>query len=278
MLVQHIEQAYRVSERRACGLVRFSRATHRYQSIADGQAALRLRIKEIAGTRVAYGYRRIHILLMREGWRINHKRVYRIYRQENLVMRTKTPRRRVSCRRRIERAPATQLNASWSMDFMADQLFNGTRFRVLTLVDNFSRESLAAEVGQRFTGEEVCAVLDRLAAQRGLPLEIRVDNGPEFTSKAMDLWAYAHEVKLDFSRPGKPTDNAFIESFNGQLRKECLNQHWFLSLGDAKQKIAEWKFEYNEIRPHGSLGNHAPKQYDRLGHNHEAQTSRLSTP
>lgn len=275
MLVGQIEQAYQVSERRACALVRFSRASHRYPSIADGQDVLRMRIKEIAAVRVAYGYRRIHVMLAREGWRINHKRVYRIYRQENLTMRTKAPRRRVSCRRRIERAPATQPNASWSMDFMTDQLFEGTRFRVLTLVDNFSRECLAAEVGQRFTGEQVCAVLDRIAAERGLPAEIRVDNGPEFTSKALDLWAYAHGVKLDFSRPGKPTDNAFIESFNGLLRKECLNLHWFLSLDEARQKITEWKIEYNEIRPHGSLGNHAPQEYARLGRNREAQTTRI---
>jgi len=259
-MVQALEQGYAVSERRACQVLKVHRSTHRYQSIADEQAGLRMRIKDIASTRVAYGYRRIHTVLLREGWHINHKRVYRIYRQEGLMMRTKSPKRRVSCRRRIERPKATRPNATWSMDFMADQLFDGTRFRLFTLVDNFTRESLAIDVGQRFTGEAVCEVLDRVVAERGLPGEIRVDNGPEFTSKALDLWAYANEVKLDFSRPGKPTDNAYIESFNSLVRKECLNQHWFLSLQDAEEITQEWKIDYNEIRPHGSLGNHAPKE------------------
>ena len=157
------------------------------------------------------------------------------------------------------------------MDFMADQLFNGVRFRVLTLVDNFSRESLAVEVGQRFTGDDVAAILVRIGEKRPLPGDIRVDNGPEFTSKALDLWAYDNDVKLDFSRPGKPTDKAYIESFNSQLRKECLNQHWFLSLNDAKEKIEAWRIDYNEVRPHGSLGNHAPREFARLGQKQKAR-------
>ena len=259
-MVRKLEQGYAISERRACQVLKVRRSTHRYQSTADEQANLRMGIKEIASTRVAYGYRKIHTLLLREGWQINHKRVYRIYREEGLMMRTKSPKRRVNCRCRIERPKATRPNATWSMDFMADQLFDGTRFRLFTLVDNFTRESLAIDVGQRFTGEAVCKVLDRVVSERGLPGEIRVDNGPEFTSKALDLWAYANEVKLDFSRPGKPTDNAYIESFNSLVRKECLNLHWFLSLEDAEEKTQEWKIDYSEIRPHGSLGNHAPKE------------------
>jgi putative transposase len=237
-----------------------------------------MRIKDIAAARVAYGYRRIHVMLLREGWHVNHKRVYRLYSQEGLTMRTKSPRRRVSCKRRLERPEPSKPNESWSMDFMADQLSNGTRFRVLTIVDNFSRESLAVEAGQRFSGEHVAEVLARLVRQRGLPREIWVDNGAEFTSKTMDLWAYAHEVKLDFSRPGKPTDNAIIESFNGQLRKECLNQHWFLSLDDARDTIEAWRIDYNEVRPHGSLGNHAPREFARLGHNQEARRNPDSNP
>ena len=161
------------------------------------------------------------------------------------------------------------------MDFMADQLFDGTRFRVFTLVDNFSRESLATEVGQGFTGAAVATILDRVVAQRGLPEEIRVDNGTEFTSRAMDLWAYTNRVKLDFSRPGKPTDNAFIESFNGQLRKECLNQHWFISLEDARDKIETWRIDYNEVRPHGSLGNQTPVEYAQNGHNLRTAESQI---
>ena len=192
------------------------------------------------------------------------------------MMRTKAPRRRVSCKRRLQRSEARSPNASWSMDFMAVQLFDGMRFRVFTLVDNFSRESLATEVGQGFTGTVVATILDRVVARRGLPEEIRVDNGTEFTSRAMDLWAYTNRVKLDFSRPGKPTDNAFIESFNGQLRKECLNQHWFISLDDARDKIEEWRIDYNEVRPHGSLGNQTPVEYARNGHNLRAAESRIS--
>lgn len=277
-LVRELQQAYDVSERRACRTLRFSRTSCRYQSVADEQAVLRMRIKEIATSRVVWGYRRIHVMLLREGWAINHKRVYRLYTEEALTMRPKAPKRRVSCKKRLDRCEATKPNVSWSMDFMADQLFDGPRFRVLTIVDNFSRESLAVEVGQGFTGEQVAAVLDRVVAGRGLPGEIRVDNGTEFTSKAMDLWAYANEVKLDFSRPGKPTDNAFIESFNGQLRKECLNQHWFLSLDDAQEKIDAWRIDYNEVRPHGSLGNHAPVEYARLGHNDGGPGSPNSDP
>jgi len=162
------------------------------------------------------------------------------------------------------------------MDFMADQLFNGSRCRLLTIVDNFTRESLAIEVGQGFTGEDVTCVLDQVVAERGLPGEIRVDNGTEFTSKVMDLWAYANEVKLDFSRPGKPTDNAFIESFNSLVRKECLNQHWFLSLEDAMKKIDAWRINYNEVRPHGSIGNLTPLEFARTGRNREVPKAEFS--
>lgn len=147
------------------------------------------------------------------------------------------------------------------MDFMADELFDGRRIRVLTIVDCFSRESLAIEVGQRFRGQDVARVLMRIGAERGLPKAIRVDNGTEFTSKALDQWAYANSAPLDFSRPGKPTDNALIESFNGRLRAECLNENWFLSLEDAEEKISSWRTDYNEHRPHSALGNLAPKEF-----------------
>jgi len=190
--------------------------------VRDGQAALRLRIRDIAEARVGWGYRRIQVMLQREGWLVNHKRVLRLYREESLTIRRKAPRRRVAAKKRTEKTVPRTPNESWSMGFMADQLFDGRRIRLLTLVDNFSRESLAIEVGQRFTGAAVAGVLEQITEQRGHPTEIRVDNGPEFISKELDLWAYGRNVKLDFSRPGKPTDNAFIESFNGQLRKECL--------------------------------------------------------
>ena len=262
-LAKDLMTVYQVSERRACEVTTMCRATLRYESVKDPQEALKMRLKDLAATRVRYGYRRLHVLLKREGWEINHKRVYRIYLQEGLNLRAKRPRRRVSAKQREERQPALSSNESWSMDFMSDQLADGRWIRVLTIVDNFTRESLATEVESRFTGHAVTAILARLARARGCPKSIRVDNGPEFTSRALDQWAYLNKVELDFSRPGKPTDNAFIESFNGKLRSECLNQHYFMSLLDAKQKIEEWREDHNEARPHESLGYLAPNDFAR---------------
>ena len=220
-----------------------------------------MKINEIARVRVRYGYKRIHVLLRRDGWRVNHKRVYRIYCEEGLNLRTKRPKRRVSAAHRVKRPAATTVNESWIMDFVTDSLFNWRRFRALTIVDNFSRECQAIEVGQHIRGGDVVSVLNRIAEVSGTPQTISVDNGPEFISKELDKWAYEHGVTLDFSRPGKPTDNAFIESFNGSFRDECLNTNWFLSLDDAKEKIEAWRRDYNEWRPHGSLDNLSPRQY-----------------
>ena len=254
-----------MSERRACRVLPVSRSTRRYVSRRDPQDALRIRLKDLAGSRVRYGYRRLHVLLKREGWQVNHKRVYRLYCQENLTVRTKRPRRHVTAKAREDRVTAGRMNDCWSMDFMSDQLYDGRNIRVLTIVDNFTRESLAVEVGVGFTGHAVAWVLTRIAQARGRPKAIRVDNGPEFTSRALDQWAYLNKVELDFSRPGKPTDNAFIESFNGRLRAECLDQHWFMSLQDTKEKLDAWRLDYNEARPHSSLGNLAPGEFVRRG-------------
>jgi putative transposase len=196
-----------------------------------------MRSKEIAAARVRYGYYRIYILLRREGWVVNHKRVYRLYRAEGLSMRVKRPRRHVSAAYGEGRVQPDGANDGWSMDFVSDALFDGRRLRALTIVDNFTRESLAIAVDQGIKGEQVVEVLDRILAERGAPKSIRVDNGPEFVSKALDRWAYEHGVTLDFSRPGKPTDNAYVKSFNGRLREECLHANWFLSLEDAQTKI-----------------------------------------
>lgn len=242
-----------------------ARRTKRYQSVKDPQEALRLRLRDLAAARVRYGYRRLQILLKREGWRVNHKRVYRLYCQENLTVRTKRPRRHVTAKARKDRSVAGRKNECWSMDFMSDQLADGRNIRVLTIVDNFTRESLSAEVGVGFTGHAVARVLARIAEARGHPRTIRVDNGPEFTSRALDQWAYLNKVELDFSRTGKPTDNAFIESFNGRLRAECLDQHWFMSIADSREKLEGWRREYNEERPHSSLGNLAPGEFARSG-------------
>ena len=254
--------AYGVSERHACRVLAAPRATHRYESVADDQAALRLRIGEIAGVHVTWGYHRIWIKLRREGWLINRKRVYRLYKQEGLCVGRHKPRRHKSSVTRPEQTKATHANESWSMDFIADQLFDGHRFRLLTIVDDFTRESLAIEVGQRLNGDDVARVLDRIRRTRGtLPKKIRVDNGTEFTSKRLDQWAYLSGVRLDFSRPGKPTDNGLIEAFNGRLRAECLNENWFLSLADAKEKVAAWRLHYNTERPHSALGSLAPEEF-----------------
>jgi putative transposase len=259
--VRYLETTYRVSERRGCRVLRSNRAGHRYRAIRNDQAMLRGRIRELAATRVRYGYLRIYILLRREGWKINHKRVYRLYRQEGLSMRLKRPRRHVMAAHRQTRPVAGALNECWSMDFVSDALFDGRRIRALTVVDDYSRESLAIEVGPSLTGEQVVVVMNRLSAMRGAPQRIRVDNGPEFVSKVLDQWAYLHEVTLDFSRPGKPTDNALVESFNGRLRDECLNTNWFLSLDDARRKIEAWRRHYNTSRPHTSLGFVPPSEF-----------------
>ena len=256
-----LEVSYEVSERKVCQILQCHRSTYRYQSVADEQAALRIRIRDLAQARVSYGYRRLHVLLQREGWKVNHKRVYRLYRQEGLLMRHRRHKRHVSACRRIERITAHRPNESWSMDFMSDELYNGQRIKLLTLVDNYTRESLAIEVDEGIGGQRVVEVLMRVAEERGLPETIRVDNGPEFTSKRLDQWAYFNRVKLDFIRPGKPTDNAFIEAFNGLFRQECLNESWFLSLEDAREKVEIWRRYYNRERPHGALGNLTPMEF-----------------
>jgi putative transposase len=259
-----MKMAYKVSERRACTTFEFARSVVRYESRADPQPALRMRLRELAMARVGYGYRRLHVLLSREGWRVNHKRVYRLYCQEGLGLRKRAPRRRRACLKRALRRLAAEKNECWSMDFMSDQLFDGRRIRILTLVDNHTRESLALHVAQRIRGMEVVEVLERVSKEHGKPRTIQVDNGPEFISKDVDLWAYWNHVKLDFSRPGKPTDNAYIESFNARFRLECLNEHWFMSLEDAREKTEQWRHDYNQNRPHSSLGNVPPEEYATL--------------
>ena len=216
------------------------------------------RIREIAATRVRYGYRRIHVLLRRQGWQVNAKRVYRLYREIGLQLRNKAPKRRVKAKLREDRRPATRSNETWAMDFVHDQLATGTKLRVLTIVDTFSRFSPAIEPRFNFRGADVVEVLERVGREVGFPAAIRVDQGSEFVSRDLDLWAYQRGVTLDFSRPGKPTDNAFIESFNGKLRAECLNTHWFMSLDDARRKCEAWRRDYNEERPHSAIGNKTP--------------------
>jgi putative transposase len=222
-----------------------------------------MRIKELAAVRVRYGYRRIHVLLQREGWAVNQKRVYRIYCEEGLNLRKKRPKKRTSDHFRVSRETARDINDCWSMDFASDSLFNGRRFRALTIVDIFSRECLGIEVDQGIKGDDLVNILDYIKSRRGTPRIIRCDNSPEFVSKVLDKWAYENHIVLDFSRPGKPTDNAFAESFIGSFRDECLNVNWFLSLEDARNKIETWRVDYNEYRPHSSLDYKTPDAFTR---------------
>jgi putative transposase len=239
-----------------------ARSTFHYKPQPRTDEALLARIREIALTRVRYGYWRIYTLLRREGWPVNHKRVYRLYKLEGLNLRSKRPRRNRAAAHRLERIEETRPHQAWSMDFVADALFDGRRFRALTVVDNFSRQCLAIHVDASIGGQDVVEIINRIRARHGaVPERIQVDNGSEFISKALDRWAYEHAVTLDFSRPGKPTDNPSIESFNGSLRDECLNVHWFLSLDDARTKIEVWRRDYNAYRPHQSLGGLSPEMY-----------------
>ena len=253
-VVSYLRTAYDVSERRACRTVGMSRASYRYRSVADPQSELRVRLRDLAAARVRYGYRRLWVLLRREGYTVNHKRIYRLYREEGLAIRTKTPRRRRSSRYREARPVAGAANEVWAMDFVADALFDGRRFRMLTVVDCHTREALAIVPRVSIPAFGVVEALDRLKRERGAPQTIRCDNGPEFAGRALDQWAYFNQVELDFSRPGKPTDNAHIESFNARLRLELLNASWFLSMADARERIEAWRREYNEERPHSALG------------------------
>ena len=257
-LVDEVRSEWQVSIRKACEALEVDRSTYHYKSRRSGQATLEHRIKEICHVRVRYGYRRVHILLRREGWTINHKKTRRIYRELGLQLRNKTPKRRVKAKLRDDRRPATRSNETWAMDFVHNQLATGRKLRVLTVVDIFSRFSPALEPRLTFRGTDVVEILERVCNEVGFPATIRVDQGTEFVSRDLDLWAYQRGVTLDFSRPGKPTDNAFIEAFNGRFRAECLNAHWFLSLADAQKKVEDWRRYYNEERPHGSIGNKPP--------------------
>jgi putative transposase len=261
--VDYIVSHYALNKRRACRLVKQTRSVQYYRSAKDPRHDLRTRMHEIARTRVRYGYRRIHVLLKREGWRLGKNQLYRLYREEQLQLRSKLPKRRKMVMVRRERIHPRAANEAWSLDFVADQLADGTRFGALTVVDVFSREALAIEVGQRLGGEHVVAVLNRLAAQRQAPKYLFVDNGSEFSGRLLDLWAYHCKARIDFSRPGKPTDNCYVETFNGSLRDECLNVHWFETMEDAKVIIEARRRDYNETRPHMALNAAAPEEFAR---------------
>ena len=270
-----LQGSYRITTRRACALVGHHRSAQLYKSKGTRDAvALRMRMRELAAARPRYGYRRICTLLHREGWTDNIKRVYRLYRIEGLSVRSK-PRKKRRAQARAVPAAATAPRQRWAIDFIHDTLADGRPFRVLSVVDVFSRSSEVLEPGIWFTGGRVAELLEK-AAQGQLPEVITADNGTEFTSKALDAWAFERGVKLDFTTPGKPTENGFVESFQGRFRDECLNAEIFEDLGDAKRKIAAWRWDYNCRRPHSSLGNIPPEEYLRRWHSEESAKKRIS--
>jgi putative transposase len=243
----------------------------------DRNAALRIRLKELAEERRRFGSPRLLVLLRREGWVVNHKRVERLYRQEGLSLRQRRRRKRPSHLRVVRPGP-NGANQQWAMDFVSDSLADGRRMRVLTVVDLWDRRSPCLEPDRSITGERVARRLEALRLQGQCPRVIRVDNGPEFTSKALDRWAHEHGVRLEFIRAGKPTDNCFIESFNGRFRDECLDANLFTSLAEARRVIEEWRQDYNVLRPHSSLGGMSPDEYRRAskGENMKEPSSNLS--
>lgn len=242
------------------------RGSCRYRRRERNDAALRARWREIAAERPRFGYRRLHRMRRREKengapkWLVNHKRVYRIYQEEGLAMRRRK-RKRFRAAARVPLVLPTRANQVWTMDFTRDSLASGRKFRTLNLMDGFTREAPRIEADTSLPGQRVVRMLDGAAQERGLPEAIQVDNGPEFISRAVDQWAYAHSVALHFIDPGKPVQNAFIESFNGKFRDECLNQNWFVTLDEARRIIEAWRIDYNKVRPHSSLRYLTPEEF-----------------
>jgi putative transposase len=258
--VKNLMEDYQVSQRRACELLEVPRSSLRYESQRD-DSVLREKLIGLARERPRFGYRRLHVLLQREGHSINHKRIWRVYKAAGLsVKRTR--------RKKLVRSlrPALLLHAAnqeWAIDFVSDVLHAGRSFRVLSVVDTFTRECLALEVDTSMGSQRVTRVLDRIIQQRGLPLAVRSDNGPELTSRHFLAWSIANKVDLIHIQPGKPIQNAHVGSFNGRLRDECLNVSWFWNLFDARRKIELWRKDYNGHRPHSSLGYRTPEEFAR---------------
>lgn len=275
--VTHLVAAFpRSSERRACRVVGLSRSRWQYRSIRPDDAELRARLRELAAQKPRWGYQQLHTLLQREGRRVNHKKVLRLYREEGLAVTRRRRKKHVAIAR-VPLPKPTRRTERWSMDFVSDALFDGRPFRCFTLVDDFTRECPAIEVAHSLPAWRVIHVLERVATDRGLPRSIVCDNGPEFAGKALDRWAYERGVTLQFIRPGKPIENAYCESFNGKLRDECLNANWFASLADAQRAIEQWRHEYNEERPHKSLDRRTPAEFAKsLQSQNPSTTQRLT--
>lgn len=259
--VAYVQEQFGLSQRRACRLVGGARSTIRYQRRGRGDdVALRRRLREVAAQRPRFGYRRLHVLLRREGIMVNHKRVERLYREEGLAVRRRI-RKSLTPVLRGRPAPPQRANEQWALDFLQDALASGRKLRVLSVIDVFTREALALEVDTSVPGSRVVRVLQRLCGQRERPVQLVLDNGPELISRVLEEWAHQHRVTLHFIDPGKPIQNAHCESFHGRLRDECLNEHWFLGLADARRIVETWRQDYNQERPHSALGYQTPVEF-----------------
>lgn len=261
--VRYCIEQYKFSERCACRLIGLSRHAYWYQPQEEAkQQTFKQRLQELSIQYPRYGYLLLHGLLKQEGLVVNKKRTYRVYRELGLSIRTKQ-------RKKLSRAFEPKLlpsmiNERWSMDFVSDALFNGRRIRVLNIVDDYSREVVGQLVDFSISGQQVARFLDKVGQERGLPTSIVCDNGTEFTSKAMHFWSMDKGVRLSFTQPGKPTQNAYVESLNGKFRNECLNLHWFRSLAEARYEVNQWREHYNHVRPHSALNYQPPAEFVKL--------------
>jgi putative transposase len=261
--VDYVVQKYEISQRRGCGLMSIRRSSLYYEPVPDTDGPLREAITGLAQKKKRWGVPRIVYRLRRDGWVDNHKRIERIYQEEGLQVRRRKGRK-AHVGERIPLEKPTGPNQVWAMDFVSDALANKRRVKMLTVIDCYNRECLRIEVDTSINGARVARIMEELRDRRGLPQKIVIDNGPEFTGKVLDAWAYARDVKLHFIQPGKPSQNGYIESFNGRLRDECLNEHWFMSVDDARRIIEAWRVvDYNQDHPHSSLAGMTPEEYAR---------------
>jgi putative transposase len=273
--IEQMKKEYAFSERRACRLVMVAVSTYRYKTRRSDEP-LRTRLVQLAREKPRFGYRRLHVLLRRSGEHVNHKRLHRIYREAGLMIRRK---KRKHCVRVGQPLRSwTGANQEWALDFVHDAVECGRKIRVLSVVDAYTRECLALEVDTSFASRRVTRVLDAIVAERGQPQEIRCDNGPELTSRHFLAWCVERQIELIHIQPGKPRQNPHVESFHGRLREECLTVSWFQNLFDARRKIAAWQKEYNEERPHSSLGYRTPKEFATSLRAAEAGSALLAAP
>jgi putative transposase len=260
-MVDQLRVGYGLTTKRGCELLVLRRSVYYYRSRARDKRPLAMRIKELAMSRIRYGYLRITVLLRREGWIVNKKAVHRLYCLMGLQVRSKKRKKLLSQKRPVIEGAPQRANQAWSIDFVTDRLEDGRYVRILTQLDQWNRQSWCVIAGFTFSGHRVAQELDRVGRELGYPETICCDNGPEFCSRAFDGWAHKHGIRMAYIRPGKPAENGYIESFNGKLRDECLNTNLFCSVEDAQEKLDCWRQDYNENRPHSGLGGLAPAQY-----------------